>query len=203
MFNVFVQNAEWIAVIGGIIALAGTILVNVKSTRESKINEAKQEELLSLSLKLNGTLTGGDSYPLVSLYEVEEDFGIAQYSIHNHSEYPLYLTYMKITDSNETQKILRDTKNITHGGIPKECSLSEIMPKTALYMNTFPFQFEEGSCYSIQFTARNGTFMQYILTHKQNGRWSIAHQVRRFDGNTNPILFEKIPEGFPKSLLRW
>jgi len=41
MKEFLINNAEWVAVIGGIIALVGTILVNVKSRRDSDATEKK------------------------------------------------------------------------------------------------------------------------------------------------------------------
>lgn len=211
MFNFLVHNAEWVAVVGGFVAVVGTILVNIKSKRESTANETKQSELLRLSIKLNDNITGGDSYPMVTFFDMEEEFGIPQFSVANRGNYPLYLTQMIITDEFETQKILDDPNNKTSRGIPadlfepfkKVYELSEIIPGNALMMNTFPFQMKEGKSFSVTFTARNGTFTQAIIPHKRDGKWIVAHRSRKFDGKTNPILFKYVPDNFPRNLLTW
>ncbi|RDC57467.1 hypothetical protein DU508_09975 [Pedobacter chinensis] len=118
---------------------------------------------------------------------------------------------MIITGSYETQKILDDPRNTTGRGIPSELfepfkkryDLLEIMPGNAIMMNAFPFQMKEEGSFSVTFTARNGTFTQAIIPHKANGRWIVAHRMRKFDGKTNPILFEYVPNGFLQQLLNW
>ncbi|RDC57466.1 hypothetical protein DU508_09970 [Pedobacter chinensis] len=90
MFDFFRPECRMDCCCGGVIALVGTILVNIKSTRESKANELKQSELLKLSLKLNDNITGGDSYPMITFFDMEEEFGIPQFAVANRGDFPLY-----------------------------------------------------------------------------------------------------------------
>lgn len=209
VIDFLVSHSDWITVVGGLIALLGSILVNVKSKRDSVANEHKQTELLKQSIEINQMMTGGDSYPLITFFDIEDDFGVGQYAISNQGKFPLYVTQFTISDNFEINKIMLDPNSMTPKGIngallepyTKTIMLEEIMPKTSLKLNTFPFQFKEGGSFTMSIIARNGTFSHQTLTCKVAGRWLLAHRLTKF-GNTNPI-HEYIPPNFPRNLISW
>lgn len=155
-------------------------------------------------------VTGGDAFPLFSFFDIDQQFGVAQYAINNNNDFPIYLTQLTITDNFNSSKVMNDPRNMTPTGIPsnllepftKRYELGELMPRNALNLNTFPFALKEGHSYSLITSARNGTFVQIIVAHKHNNGWLLAQKVVNAM-NDNKIIFEAIPDNFPKELLKW
>jgi len=209
MVNFFVSNAQWVVLIGGVITVLGTMLVSIKSKRSSEANAIEQAKLLSQSITINNMMTGGDSYPMLVISDIDPEFGACLIAVANMGNYPLYLSSMTIRDGDEIQKAMNDPKNMTPTGLDaskilpftKDYELKELTAHHAQPVGGFPFLFRKDCSFSVTFTARNGSFNQQILVHKKVNGWSIAHRIKTF--RENKIVFESIPDDFPKNMLKW
>ncbi len=209
LVDFLVSGSDWIVIVGGIITLLGTVLVNIKSNKESDANKAEQAKILEQSLKINSVITGGDSYPLVVFHDIDPVFGVSQYVISNQGDYPITATQMTISDVKSNQRVMNNPSNMTNMGINldllepynKTFPLHEIMPRTGITMNTFPYKFIDGGIYSITIMARNGNFIQTVITHKEQNTWLIAYRVTMFP--SNKVITQSVPANFPNALLTW
>lgn len=207
--EIFLKNAEWITVFGGIITLCGTVLINIKSKRDSDATSIIQGQLLQKSIELNNINTGGDSYPQASLFDIDRDFGIAQFSVGNLGKFSVYLTEMTVVDGDESNRIMNDPVNMTPNGLDgsklepfrKTYKMGELFPQTATSMPTFPFQLKDGKSFSFIFSARNGMFAQEMIVHKTKDGWISADKMTNV--RTNQLIYRHVHKDFPRGMLKW
>lgn len=195
MWVFLIENGKAIVVVGGLITLFGTVLVNKKSGLETKKNNKKQDELNEKILEISNLMTGGDSYPMMILMPSNKDGSELIFSIGNSGDYDLVINNFSIN----AQDLFGPAVPIPNyrkpmGGVT-------ITKGTAVGDLKFPFTISDKSRnFVVEYFAKNGRFVQYFNFINIDDRWIYATKVNKSGKSEDLTIL--IPKGFPEEI-KW
>lgn len=181
--------------IGGIIAAIGAVWSAYDQNQLNERLDKKNEEIIKLNRNLNNAVIGGDSFCYVYPVESSNPYFVLVHS----GDHPLYDISFNVRDLDALEKLkppyrLRDVigRQANPGNLG--AGLTQILDQALLDLTG------TSKRYTIQFSARNGSFVQELRMRKtDDGIWHSALRVKRLDAGPNPpILFTKISDGYPK-----
>jgi hypothetical protein len=178
--------------------------LNAKAGEQQKtiLDLTKQNALLSLQLtqsteKLYGNLTGGDAY--LELIITPKSANQADLFLFSHGDYPLYDITLQITSVD----MAKDPKNIANDEWQKiQVSLKagNLHQRSAMPLGPISSDFsKDKKKFTIQFSARNGHFVQELLMFKLKDSWKKSVTITNM--LNNEILYEKHDDDIPRELL--
>ena len=115
-------------------------------------------------------------------------------------KYPLYGVTARIINNEEYKSIdiiHKDVADIVSIGI--FIKLGDLSDREVWVTSDIPISVSSGyKDYIIQYSARNGMWIQFLRIKKINGQWFQATRVVRGKGAKHKVLYEDIDPNFPK-----
>lgn len=208
------------AVCGGILALAGGVLLGFEASEKTEEIAGLAQENSKLSKRIaelaeanvrlnehiNNSVTGGDSFCYYMLSSLENSNSLERLLVH-FGEFPIYNLYIRIIDCNKVDEIQKKykrqdlrmirelqyeaTETIRRGTLVK-AGLGNIAADP-IELFRLPSHADKQE-YKIFFTARNGSWSQQVLLRRVNDKWTWATRVTRIDG----VLRVYVSRDFPR-----
>jgi hypothetical protein len=168
----------------------------------------KSEEIARLNREMLQQVTGGDAFCVISPAPAGTNQQATYLEIHALGDYNVYDVTVTISDLERTKPIVRQTPI----NIQQLLAAREVLNLgTVLYTLK---QLPNGTLFStnprfikllnlpesgrldlvIEFTARNGVFIEFLIMRRVNNHWTAAIQVSKDE----KILHENIPDDFPR-----
>ena len=192
----FIGGPTILIFIGALLAAIGAVWSNIDQTKyNEKLNE-KNEEIARLSKEIVHSVTGGDTICYIMPISNQPDFG----TLVSVGNYPLYDLTARFTDLEEFEK--NPEKTITYDSLLRGdniLNLNELPPKSAKPLGSIFKLHGDTRRWNIFFSARNGFFTELLRMKKVDGKWISAVQITKLEGTENKVVFEKIPEDFPRN----
>lgn len=175
--------------IGGLLSVAGAFWAQNQ-------NDQQQREIIRLNEQITNTVTGGDSYPLVSpvfLARHGEQGDIRSFHLAHKGKFPVYDLEARITDIAKLQEL-----TAKHGSYSMKDYMWQIHVGTIGrgYEDTLmdvPSPDREKMIFKFTFMARNGQFEQQSIYQKINGTWYTATRLEKDE----KVVFEHADKGMP------
>ncbi|CAK2012782.1 conserved hypothetical protein [Vibrio crassostreae] len=161
---------------------------------------AKSDEIANLNRELLNYSTGGNSYPIAQIIDLDNNTNSGLLAVHNSSnEYPLFNLRVRVYDwdSKEVrtkENMFGDDKIFDSDMIP--ASSSHVEGNAKLGSNSI-------KNFTIQSSARNGQFLQTLKLRKVEGIWRSVTKVTKIDGQE---LYKQVDKKYPldeKGLVDW
>lgn len=164
---------------------------NSEILEKTKLLAEKSDEIVDLNKELLNYSTGGDSYPIAQIIDLDNNTNSGLLAVHNSSEeYPLFNLRVRVYDLDS--KVARTKENMF--GDDKIFD-SDMIPASSSHL--------EGNAnlgsnhiknFTIQSSARNGQFVQTLKLRKVEGVWRSAIKITKIDGQ---LLYEEVDEKYP------
>lgn len=185
------SKAFWLLVMFGFMFLEiQSIYSDRKSYEEQRRKLQKQfSDLINRQEKLfyhqEGLIMGGDSFCYLIFTPSSPGSWVPHY-IHV-GKYPLYGVTAEIDDVDNSGFKFSD--QLALGDIPVGTGAS--VEKS--------MRWNKRHAYLIFYWARNGRWVQRLISRKVDGQWVYATRVEKDDGPDKKILFERVPPDFPRN----
>jgi hypothetical protein len=165
--------------------------------------QAKSEEIAQLSKEITKqnvfireSFTGGDSFCYLFFANGPDDTIVP--SIRHKGKYPLYdITFRLINLDSWHEGKKEDNEEKANASI-RRYNFGNLGPGAwlSLYEDRFGIPDKALVRMKADINARNGIFIEMIHARKVNKHWQFAIRVFRF--HDSKVLFEEIPEAFPR-----
>ncbi len=185
------SKAFWLVVMSGFMFLEIQSIYSDRKSYEEQRQELQNQfsDLINRQEKLfyhqEGLVTGGDSFCYLIFTPSSPDSWVPLY-IHN-GKYPLYGVTAEIDDVDNSGFKFSD--QLALGDIPAGTGAS--VEKS--------MRWNKRHAYLILYWARNGRWVQRLISRKVNGQWVYATRVEKDDGPNKKILLERVPTNFPRN----
>ncbi len=161
--------------------------------------EARFEELLTeIERKTNemiGHISGGNSFPYFQIGMIDSTTNTGVLMAIHEGEHPLYDVTARIVDLQKFEQIKNNISLANMSYSDTNISVGNMIPSHASMVQQWKLENDLEQSYNVFFTARNGSFTQFIRLHKINGNWVSAIKVTN---RANEVLHEKIDDNYPR-----
>jgi hypothetical protein len=176
------------------------------------LNTELQNQLLKLSEAIANTATGGDSFCYMQFEGASLGRGSPIPWFTQQGQYPLYDVGVRIADVDASKKAQDERKShymIDFLDMDLNLQLGNLAKDSSLLLTKTPFTLPSGLTVmrlNIFFTARNGSWTQFLRAHLIDKKWQFASKVVRGQKVAGPVLYlsvdKKYPRG-PKGTIDW
>jgi hypothetical protein len=177
----------WVIILGGAVVCIGSYF----SQKELSV---KTQELAELQDQTFSMVTGGDSFPYVSLPKNQTMF-----FIHNTFDFPLYDMVVRVVDVDKLHRLRKTLDTFEQiMGASKFLKVGNLSPNTSQSLDYLPDMNSTGGSqrrFNFFITARNGYFVEELRHRKIKGLWKSALRVKK----GKKEVFQKIDPEFPRN----
>lgn len=154
--------------------------------------KANLQRLDEATTRLAGDITGGDSF--CYFYGPSEADEIWNNMLVMHiGKHPLYDVQARVVDVDKLREAPAEEHGRSSPSYERRVLLGNLAPEHASFTSTYLDLGSSGSRrYNVFFTARNGSFTQFLRLKRVAGRWALAIRVTR----DNSVLYEKLDPDF-------
>lgn len=174
------------------------MLSGLPSNRRILSAREKSEEIARLTRRTLDSVTGGDSFPSLSVF-LEDDHNSGMLAIRHHGEHPLYDVTARVVDLQKAASI-KPRPGLTFEAVTAADTYLQIGTLVPSYIS-FRGRVDLGDVdrrdFNVFFVARNGGFTQnYRLVRVEKGWTSASRVIRDLD---QKIMFEVVRDDYPRS----
>jgi hypothetical protein len=184
--------------IGSIFAAIGALWAShQQATFERQLRE-KSDEIAALNRRLLAEVTGGDSFPSLSLL-LENDKNTGLLVVQHHGDHPLFDVSARLVDLEKFDAIAKQQKLTFEYFTSADTylQLGTLVPGFVNVRGNVEIGSYNRRGFNIFFVARNGGFTESYRLAKVHGSWTSAKRVTcDRDGK---VLLEEIRDDFPRS----
>ncbi len=180
--------------LGAALSICGAIWAQLQ-------NDQQQSEIIRLNQHITETITGGDSYPIVSpvfLPRSGEQGDIRRLSLGHNGRYPVYDLVVRVTDVAKLRALSKKSGYFSQNEYLWQFNIRTIGRGYENVFMDIPVQQSERMEFEFTFLARNGKFDQRAIYQKTKGVWHTALRIEK-DGK---MVYESVGKGFPDDLVK-
>jgi hypothetical protein len=213
----FKMSSEYIIGLGAILAGIGALIGGYGAFRSSKEQGKEQaalrnkaEEIAALYKKIAelneniaGSVTGGNSYCYVTCINDYLDQNICEFVLITNGKFPMYDVVANITDYRLVHKLESHGEGYSrYDKGTTSITIGNVLPGRAASITRMPLPNDIRHDFIVEFSARNGIYIQWVKLRKINGKWKHAYRVVKSKkvntvDNESGIIYEKIDPGYP------
>ena len=165
---------------------------NEQIIESQKLVQAKTQEIADLTKSNEAVMTGGDSFCYVTLSFYEHEQALSAH-LHHMGKNPVYDISVRILDIQQWKRWRAGEQVV---------SAYELHPRNiasgAVHLTDIPIpEIHDNLAYHISITARNGSWKQYLLFSRVNGKWKMATRVLRDHTREEIVLYEHVHDEYP------
>jgi hypothetical protein len=186
-----------VVVVGGLIAAGGALWSAIEREQFEHELRQKSDEIADLNRKIAASVTGGDSFCLLTLGTWDDLPDRALLMVVHQGEHPLYDVTVTIVDVQKFQREVAAGQVALNQPSTTSFPVGNMSPNSSQVLGEhWPLPDADEQDYNVFFNARNGFFTQEIRMRRVSGLWRQAMRVTRTEPG-NPLLYEKIAQSSP------
>ncbi|SEW35763.1 hypothetical protein SAMN05428988_4387 [Chitinophaga sp. YR573] len=162
------------------------------------------EEIIKLQSKLEGTYSGGNSFPELKIIPLDNEKG--QMLLIHHGGFPLFDISMHAVDLDihnqiVTQRGSNQFKMDELSLFSVDLQFNNLQIANQLAIGTFLSDYSsDKKSFNIFYSARNGLFIQALRLFKKNNNW---HSATMIYNREYKEIYRNISKDFPMDLFDW
>ena len=179
--------------LGAVCSAAGAIMLYIDSDRQ-------QREIIRLNETITSTVTGGDSYPLVSPVFVAahgEEGDIRHLHLGHHGKHPVYDLVVIAYDVVKLRELTKRKQPFIMKEYAWRFHVGTIGRGYEDRLMSIPAPDREKMMFYFIFMARNGQFEERAIYQKIKGKWYTATRLMKDD----KLQFEQITPDAPVEMI--
>lgn len=184
--------------LAAIIGAIGAFWAAQQQTEFERALKQKNEEIAALTRQTLESVTGGDSFPSISMF-LEDARSTGYLAIHHHGKHPLYDVTARMVDLQRADSI-KPQPGFTLEDLTVAdtyLQIGTLVPKYTSFRGRIDLGDANRRDFDVYFVARNGGFTQnYRLAKLANGNWTSANRVVR--DSDKRVMLEIVRDEFPR-----
>jgi hypothetical protein len=169
----------------------------IKVDDNFKALDIRFEESLKKFDEIIAHISGGDSFPYFQISMINNETNVGLLMAIHEGEHPLYDVTARIVD---LQKFRQIENNLTFDSMSHcdtNVNVGNLISSHATMIQKWQIENDMEQSYNIFFTARNGSFKQFIRLKKIDHKWLSAIKVMDKD---RKVLHEQVDLEYPRDL---
>lgn len=194
-------NPGVIVFIGALLVAIGTLLGFYQQNQFEHVLRVKSEELAEAYNKIIPSITGGDGFCYVRAFKIEGRPAEKRWVVvTNPGNYPLYDVHLDILPLKKYQELKKALPGVdARIQAALQVDVGNLPAQTSKSLGDLQLPLEgDGGQIIINITARNGLVTEEWGMRHIGGKWVQAIRVTRKEADSKKMLYEDIPEQFPR-----